>query len=166
MSQKVERPVGAFVLSLVAAVLYLIAALILLMLFLAISSLSSPFPPDAASPFYFLTLVAFLCGITLLSLAVGLYVKPHKHKAFGILIIVFSLVGLVSSGGFLIGLLLGIIGGAWAIRWKPAMMPQYPSSVAFPSSTTICANCGYANPTDFEFCGRCGESLKEETRIY
>jgi hypothetical protein len=132
-------------------------------------SVSYSYPPfSLASLFDLPTFVALFCGVTLLILAIGLYSKPTRHKTFGILIIVFSLAGLIGAGGGLgLGFLLGFLGGLLAIDWKPASTPQYASSSALPSPTTVCPRCGYANPTDFEFCGRCGASLgKEETKIY
>jgi hypothetical protein len=35
------------------------------------------------------------------------------------LIIVFSIPSLLTGGGFIIGFILGIIGGAKAFRWRP-----------------------------------------------
>lgn len=51
--------------------------------------------------------------------AVSLLVKPELRKAAGASIILFSLIGLLFGGGWVIGTVLGIIGGFLAIMWKP-----------------------------------------------
>ncbi|MEM4545186.1 MAG: DUF6114 domain-containing protein [Nitrososphaerota archaeon] len=35
--------------------------------------------------------------------------------------LIFSIISLVSMGGFIIGAILGIVGGALAIAWKPTV---------------------------------------------
>ena len=51
--------------------------------------------------------------------AIMLRFKPENKKAWGILIIVFSIPSVITGGGFIIGFILGIIGGVKAFRWKP-----------------------------------------------
>jgi hypothetical protein len=51
--------------------------------------------------------------------AVSLLVKPELRKTAGASIILFSLIGLLFGGGWVIGSVLGIIGGLLAIMWKP-----------------------------------------------
>jgi YVTN family beta-propeller protein len=45
-----------------------------------------------------------------------------------------------------------------------------PSSTVTPKVTSsgkvVCLACGYENPSNFEFCGRCGIKLEEKTQIY
>jgi hypothetical protein len=50
-----------------------------------------------------------------------LHIKPAKKKVWGILILVFSIPSVITGGGFIIGFILGIIGGALAISGKPKM---------------------------------------------
>jgi len=45
--------------------------------------------------------------------AIMLRVHPQEHMTWAIVIIVFSAVSFVGMGGFFIGALLGIIGGAF-----------------------------------------------------
>ena len=42
-----------------------------------------------------------------------------RKKAWGIMIMVFSLSSVITGGGFIIGFILGIIGGTFALSWKP-----------------------------------------------
>jgi len=48
-----------------------------------------------------------------------LRVKPQNKKAWGLIVIIFSIPSVITGGGFIIGFILGIIGGAKAFRWKP-----------------------------------------------
>jgi hypothetical protein len=45
--------------------------------------------------------------------------RPLEHVTWGTLVLVFSAVSLISMRGWFIGAVLGIIGGAFAISWKP-----------------------------------------------
>jgi hypothetical protein len=61
-------------------------------------------------------LFVVVLGLIIMWLAFGLRVRPASHVAYGAGIIIVSVVALVlAGGGFIIGSLLGIIGGAWAI---------------------------------------------------
>ena len=48
-----------------------------------------------------------------------LRIKPVHKKAWGILILVFSIPSVITGGGFIIGFILGIIGGTLALSRKP-----------------------------------------------
>jgi len=41
-----------------------------------------------------------------------------SSKAIGIVIIVFSIISMLTGGGFVVGFILGIIGGVKALKWK------------------------------------------------
>jgi hypothetical protein len=51
--------------------------------------------------------------------AAMLRAHPQEHTMWGTVIIVFSAISFVGKGGFIIGALLGIIGGAFAISYRP-----------------------------------------------
>jgi hypothetical protein len=51
--------------------------------------------------------------------ALMLNTRPTEHTAWGIIILVFSAISILGMGGFLVGAILGIVGGALAISWKP-----------------------------------------------
>jgi len=61
-------------------------------------------------------IVVIVHGVIIMALALGLRSNPSAHVAYGAGIIVVSVLALVlAGGGFVIGSILGIIGGAWAI---------------------------------------------------
>ncbi|MFI8180558.1 DUF6114 domain-containing protein [Actinacidiphila glaucinigra] len=62
-----------------------------------------------------------LMGVFLVILGLTLWLAPHYRAFAGIATLVFSVASLVLSnfGGFLIGFLLGVIGGAMAVSWVP-----------------------------------------------
>jgi hypothetical protein len=60
-----------------------------------------------------------VCGSIVLISAVMLLAKVGQWRTWGILILVFSVLSFLGLGGFVIGALLGIIGGVLTLRWKP-----------------------------------------------
>lgn len=59
--------------------------------------------------------LGLIVGIIVIVLAVFMRSKSSERKAYGTLILVFSLVSIAGMGGFFIGALLGIIGGLLAL---------------------------------------------------
>lgn len=98
--------------------------------------------------------VAIVCGLLTLIGAIMLYVSPNQAQLWGIIVIVFSIISLFFClGGFIIGMILGIVGGALAIAWKPTR--ETP-----PQIKRICPNCGRVIKEDVKFCPYCGKELK------
>jgi len=61
-------------------------------------------------------LVVIVHGIIIMWAAYSLRSNPARHVMYGAIIVIFSVLALVlAGGGFVIGSILGIIGGAWAI---------------------------------------------------
>lgn len=61
-------------------------------------------------------LVVIVHGIIIMWAAYSLRSNPVRHVMYGAIIVIFSVLALVlAGGGFVIGSILGIIGGAWAI---------------------------------------------------
>jgi len=71
----------------------------------------------SSSPSFFagLSVVALICGIIVVIGAIMIWVQPHQHVPWAILIIAFSAVSFVGMGGYFIGAILGIIGGAFEL---------------------------------------------------
>ncbi|MFQ5712208.1 MAG: DUF6114 domain-containing protein [Candidatus Geothermarchaeales archaeon] len=80
--------------------------------------------------------------------------KPAQHVTWGTLILIFSVLSVLGSwAGFGLGLILGIVGGALAIGWRPAApMPPQPTG-------RFCTQCGRAIPIDAKLCPYCGKHL-------
>lgn len=68
--------------------------------------------------FYVLSFIGIISGILVLVGAIMLYREPAKAYTWGTLILVFSVLSFFGMGGFMIGALLGVVGGALAITWK------------------------------------------------
>jgi hypothetical protein len=54
--------------------------------------------------------------------------RPESRKVWGIVTMVFSVPSVVTGGGFIIGFMLGIIGGALAFSWKPEVQVTKPTA--------------------------------------
>jgi Family of unknown function (DUF6114) len=66
-------------------------------------------------------LFGILVGVIVIAMGLFLWFTPHLRQVVGVLAVLFSLVSLITSdyGGFVIGLLLGTIGGAMGFAWTP-----------------------------------------------
>ena len=66
-------------------------------------------------------LAAIVFGIVVVVSAVMLYNKPIEHSKWGLLILIFSVLSVFGSAmaGFGVGLILGVLGGVFALTWKP-----------------------------------------------
>ncbi len=74
---------------------------------------------NSAIPFASLTAIGLVCGVLVLLGATMLRKGPVNRKIWGIVIIMFSISSVITGGGFIIGFILGIIGGALAFSGKP-----------------------------------------------
>jgi ABC-type branched-subunit amino acid transport system ATPase component len=59
-----------------------------------------------------------VCGAIVLVSATMLLAKVGTRRTWGILILVFSVLSFVGLGGFVLGAILGIVGGVLALRWN------------------------------------------------
>ena len=83
---------------------------------------------NSTIPFASLTAIGLTCGAIVLLGAIMLRSKPVNRKVWGIVIIVFSIPSVVTGGGFIIGFILGIIGGAYAFSGKPEAQATKPTA--------------------------------------
>jgi hypothetical protein len=60
-------------------------------------------------------IAGLIAGIVVLLGSVMLYFRPSEHFAWGVVILVFSVISFLGMGGFVIGAILGIVGGALAV---------------------------------------------------
>jgi len=61
-------------------------------------------------------------GAIVLVSSVMLLTGKGQRRTWSVLILVFSVLSLFGLGGFLVGAVLGIVGGALALQWKPPTM--------------------------------------------
>jgi hypothetical protein len=132
-----RRPVTAFILSLIGGVLILANGAVMFTFWGSsfgwmMSGLggmmggyqgmmgSLGFPFGFMQSFMFVGLVS---GIIIMIGAVMLNARPSEHFAWGVIILVFSVISFLGMGGFIVGAILGIIGGTFAISWK-SMLPS------------------------------------------
>ncbi len=62
-----------------------------------------------------------VCGGIVLMSATIILARVGQGRTWGVLILVFSVLSFVGLGGFVIGAILGIIGGVLTLRWKPPL---------------------------------------------
>ncbi|MEM2953203.1 MAG: DUF6114 domain-containing protein [Candidatus Bathyarchaeia archaeon] len=62
-----------------------------------------------------LLLVGLVCGVIVTIGAFMLNSRPAEHKSWGLVILVFSIISFFGMGGFYIGAILGVVGGALAL---------------------------------------------------
>jgi len=163
-----RRPVSAFALSLASGILVVLGALVLLLLTFGFFSIFG--------------LLGLAFGTIILFAAVLMYARPREHAIWGVIVLVFACVSIVSIGGFVAGMILGIIGGALAIAWRPEgpVLGTYVSSPAYgayggaPTMNTygggspagpygvpvtpwrMCMGCGRWIPWTYNVCPLCG----------
>ena len=129
-----EKPTAGFVLSLIGGIFIFLVGLGLAALGNIVGSMPGV-PLGGANALTMLGAIGAVNGLVVMIFGVLLYVRPHQHVVWGVLIIVFSVVSLFDSlGGFFIGLILGLIGGIMGVVYKPPapmapgmMQPMPPS---------------------------------------
>jgi len=116
-----EKTNKAFILSLIAGILIIINTTLLGVATTWFTEIIPTLPGSSGNDttiLYQLTAIGLILGFVVLIGAIMLHFKPSKKKVWGIIIVVFSLPSVVTGGGFIIGFILGIIGGALALSRK------------------------------------------------
>lgn len=65
-----------------------------------------------------LGLVALVCGVLVLIGAIMLNAHRQEHVSWGIVVLVFSIASFIGMGGYFIGAILGVAGGAIALSYR------------------------------------------------
>ncbi|MFQ5761923.1 MAG: zinc ribbon domain-containing protein [Candidatus Bathyarchaeia archaeon] len=159
-----ETPTAAFVLSLIAGVLILAGGTASMMMgaFMSGWGVWGGMMGGGMMPWWSgfglaLGAVGIAIGVLVIIAALMLNSRPLQHVTWGTLILVLSIVSVVGGwGGFGIGLILGVIGGALAISWKPspARLPPQPGA-------RFCSQCGGELPAGAKFCPQCGKAASQ-----
>lgn len=126
-SQTERKPTAAFILSLIAGLWMLATRGMMAGLGWQVAMRSRWMCPyrmmrgvgDIIPTFWLWPWLGIVAGIVVLVGAVMLYSKPTRAQGWGMVILIASAINLIAGmGGFLAGVL-GIIGGAMAIAWRP-----------------------------------------------
>jgi hypothetical protein len=118
MSQT-ETPKLAFSLSLIAGLLVVCNAV-------AVGVAGAYFPwifptlpgsdNNAMVPFATIAFIGLICGALVLFGAILMHARPVNKKIWGVIVMVFSIPSVITGGGFIVGFILGIMGGFLAFR--------------------------------------------------
>gem|GEM_PF-3374673 len=117
-----EKPNLAFILSLAAGIIIFLASILAtIQNFTQNPNTFNPNPtpiiPDT---------VALIFGILIIIGAVKIISGDlQRVRTWGVIVLIFSILSLfTSSNGLIIGPILGVIGGAFALNWKPSKAPS------------------------------------------
>jgi len=69
--------------------------------------------------FYCLSTLGVIFGFLVLIGALILQRRPQRGRTLGMIILIFSASSVIMGGGFLVGFILGIVGGINTLRMKP-----------------------------------------------
>lgn len=116
---------AAFALSLVSGILILLGAGVGLMWYSVgfpfFQGMMGGFPGMMPwfgffSPMFLIfAVLGLVSGVTILTGAIMMNSRPEQRRTWGIVVLVFAIVSLLGMGGFIIGAILGIVGGALAL---------------------------------------------------
>ena len=113
----VKRATAGFIVSLIAGILILINAIAFFALADFIESLGGVLPFFVEGIFETLGAAGAIIALVVI-LGGFLIYMPGKETIGGIIVIIFSILSIFIGGGFLIGLILGIIGGILGLAKK------------------------------------------------
>jgi hypothetical protein len=148
------RPVGGFILSLLGGIFILLGTIMGVAFAPTCGYLYCYIPPY----YYPFLLASAVCGVAVLIAGGLVYRHPDQHVVWGVVVLVLaatSAVGVI-TGYFAIfgaaGLVLGIVGGAITISWRPG-----GAGGALPAGAVrLCPACGRFVPLVHPFCPLCG----------
>lgn len=129
-----EKPIAAFVLSLIGGVIILINGILYAAAAAIIGGLIASFVPIFGAIAFVLVVLGLIFGIIIIAGAALMYTtSPSRVKVGSILVLIFSILSIVIGGGFIIGLILGVVGGALGLAWKSPTLPA-PSPALTPAT--------------------------------
>jgi len=125
-----EKPVAPFILGLSGGILILLGAFVMSMFAFGTANMMGMMSGTMAGysgtmammmgySFAF-TIVGLASGALVILGAVMLYSPPFEKDLWGAVIIAFSILSILGGmGGYMIGFVLGIVGGVLALAWNP-----------------------------------------------
>ncbi len=130
-----EKPVAAFVLSLIAGILILAGSAMITTFYFGVRYFGGMMGGYygmmngykgmvnmlgfGGGWSYVPMAIGVISGIIILVGAIMIYNQPSKTLTWGVLIVVFSVVSFFGMGGFFLGAILGVVGGILALTEKP-----------------------------------------------
>ena len=139
-----QKPVATFILSLIAGVFILLGAIVMSMFTFGAASMMGSMSGMAGmmSGMYggmsmgvmggfvpALTALGLVSGVMVLFGSGMLYSRPSEGQRWGAIILAFSVVSILGGmGGFIVGLVLGTLGGILAITWSDTGKPARRTS--------------------------------------
>ena len=123
MSEGNEKPLAAFLLSLIGGLLILAnsSAFLFGMAMMGFGGMMGGMgmmgPALMGFP-WFMSVLALVFGVLIILGATILYTRPEQAQTWGIVILILSVLSLLSGGGFFVGSILGILGGVLALITK------------------------------------------------
>ncbi len=112
-----KKAVAGFIISLIAGVLILINAIMVFAMMSFIFGMAGSIMPGLGLAVELMGAMGLIFSIIVIVGAIMIY-SPGREVAGGILVLIFSILSIIIGGGFFIGLILGIIGGALGIAKK------------------------------------------------
>lgn len=145
-----EEPTAAYWVSLVGGALGVVASFVILGIAAWLASLASNIFANYTGPSPTLIgaigIWGLISSVVVVAGAMNLKDDPWEHTKWGVIILVFSVIGLAS--------LLGLIGGILALVYKPEQsVPYHPAAEA---TKRFCPNCGRMVNEGTRFCPYCG----------
>jgi len=159
VTQPIEKPTGAFVLSLIGGILGIIIGIVLLLLGVAFAGVLGYAGYYGYNPVLMLFAGLGIWGIITATIVIASAVKlnsyPLEHTKWSLIILVFSIIGVTG--------LFGLIGGIWGLVWKPHTVETMAGPMGGPAPpqpiTRICTKCGRVIDENVKFCPHCGQEL-------
>lgn len=156
----VQKPIDAFILSLLAGIFILIGAAFHIIVGETLGWFLIPRFFIIGRSLFLFGLTGLICGILVLIGAFIIISKPANTKVGGIIVIAFSILSIFGAiGGFIIGMILGIIGGVLAIYWKPGIIYEVDTEIE-EERRRFCPYCGRSIIFDAKACPYCGKRIE------
>ncbi|HEX9429118.1 MAG TPA: DUF6114 domain-containing protein [Candidatus Bathyarchaeia archaeon] len=134
-----DKPVAAFILSLLGGIFILLGAFVMSMFAFGTGNMMGMMgmmsgTMAGSSGLMAMMMMGYSFAFAIVGLASGalvilgsvmLYNRPSESQIWSAVILAFSLLSILGSmGGFMVGLVMGVLGGTFGLVWKPATSSQ------------------------------------------